>query len=259
MSADHPPPAFEPLSSIELNSATDSVIAGVTLYPSRAEVTRRYTLSVDLNQVKIGGLPSGQRRRCCDVTASTEREHRESLTSAGLTALLRSRQSASDALFRCDQAGDSLQSYITSITVQDLPVAELAGSIEKYGFAGNKVDARHAELSEQLAKLDKDIQEECARLNKRHFENDTLRASVALSLFAETAGDVEMMLIYGVLCASWKARYDIRVDMNANVDTKDAKSPSVAVTFKADFQQSTSEGMVNFTLKWEVVLTSMSG
>jgi hypothetical protein len=59
MSADHPPPAFEPLSSIELNSATDSVIVGVTLYPSRAEVTRRYTLSVKtgLNQVKIGGLP----------------------------------------------------------------------------------------------------------------------------------------------------------------------------------------------------------
>jgi hypothetical protein len=35
------------------------VIVGVTLYPSRAEVTRRYTLSVKtgLNQVKIGGLP----------------------------------------------------------------------------------------------------------------------------------------------------------------------------------------------------------
>lgn len=59
MSTDHPPPPFEPLSSIELTSATDSVIVGVRLYPSRAEVTRRYRLSVKtgLNQVKIGGLP----------------------------------------------------------------------------------------------------------------------------------------------------------------------------------------------------------
>jgi hypothetical protein len=81
--------------------------------------------------------------------------------------------------------------------VQDLPVAELAGSIEEYESAGNKVDARHAELSEQFAKLDKDIQEERARLNERHFENDTPHASVALSLFAETAGDVEMTLVYG--------------------------------------------------------------
>ncbi|KAJ7884203.1 hypothetical protein B0H14DRAFT_2701017 [Mycena olivaceomarginata] len=254
MSADHPPPAFEPLSSIELNSGTDSVIVGVTLYPSRAEVTRHYALSVKtgLNQVKIGGLPSVFDTHSLrasvegaatihDVTASTERERRESLTSAGLTALLRSRQSVSDALFRCDQARDSLQTYITSITARDLPVAELAGSIEEYESAGNKVDARRAELSEQLEKLDKDIQEERARLNKRHFENDTLRASVVLSLFAEAAGDVEMTLIYGVFCASWKARYDIRVDTNTNVDTKDAKSPSVDITFKADVQQSTGE------------------
>jgi septal ring factor EnvC (AmiA/AmiB activator) len=132
-----------------------------------------------------------------DVTASTEHGRSESLTSAGLTALLRSRQSVSDALFRCDQARDSLETYITSITVQNLPVAELAGTIEEYESAGNKVDARHAELSEQLAKLDKDIQEERARLNKHHFEDDTLLASVALSLFAQTAGDVEMTLIYG--------------------------------------------------------------
>ncbi|KAJ7882631.1 mucoidy inhibitor A [Mycena olivaceomarginata] len=251
MSADHPPPAFEPLSSIELNSGTDSVIVGVTLYPSRAEVTRRYALSVKtgLNQVKIGGLPSVFDTRSLrasvegaatihDVTASTERGRRESLTSAGLTALLRSRQSARD----------SLQTYITSITAQALPVAELAGSIEEYESAGIKVDSRRAELSEQLEKLDKDIQEERARLNKRHLENDTLRASVVLSLFAEAAGDVEMTLIYGVFCASWKARYDIRVDTNTNVDTKDAKSPSVAVTFKADVQQSTGEAWTDVPL-----------
>jgi hypothetical protein len=61
-----------------------------------------------------------------------------------------------------------LQTYITSITVQDLPVTELTGSIEEYESVGNKVDARHTELNEQLGKLDKDIQEESARLNKHH-------------------------------------------------------------------------------------------
>jgi septal ring factor EnvC (AmiA/AmiB activator) len=146
-----------------------------------------------------------------DVTASTERGRRESLTSAGLTALLRSRQSVSDALFRCDQARDSLQTYITSITAQALPVAELAGSIEEYESAGIKVDSRRAELSEQVAKLDKDIQEERVRLNKHHFENDTLRASVVLSLFAEAAGDVEMTLIYGAPTDICVARIEYNV------------------------------------------------
>ncbi|KAF7344782.1 hypothetical protein MVEN_01639300 [Mycena venus] len=261
MSADHPPPAFEPPSSIELNSATDSVIVGVTLYPSRAEVTRRYTVSVKtgLNQIKIGGLPrvfdTHSLRASVegaatihDVTALTERGRRQSITSAELTALLQSRQSVCNALFRCKQAGQSLDTYITSISVQGLPVAELAGTIQEYESAGDKVDARRTELNEQLAKLDKDIQEERVRLNKRHFEDDTLSSSVALSLFAETAGDVQMTLIYGVFCASWHARYDIRVDMNANVDTKDAKSPSVAVTFKADVQQSTGEAWTDVRL-----------
>ncbi|KAJ7208926.1 hypothetical protein GGX14DRAFT_453628 [Mycena pura] len=261
MSADHPPPAFEPPSSIELNSARDSVIVGVTLYPSRAEVTRCYTVPVKtgLNQIKIGGLPrvfdTHSLRASVegaatihDVTASTERGRRQSVTSAELTALLQSRQSLYNALFRCNQAGQSLDTYITSISVKGLPAAELAGTIREYESAGDKVDTRRTELNEQLAKLDKDIQEERVRLNKRRVEDDTLSSSVALSLFAKTAEDVQMTLIYGVFCASWHARYDIRVDMNANVDTKEAKSPSVAVTFKADVQQSTGEAWTDVPL-----------
>lgn len=56
---DHPP-AFEPTGSIELQSVADSKIIGVSLYSSRAEITRLYKFSVKTgqNQVNISGLPN---------------------------------------------------------------------------------------------------------------------------------------------------------------------------------------------------------
>jgi hypothetical protein len=54
------PPAFEATSSIELQSIADSKITGVSVYPSRAEVTRLYKFAVRTgqNKVNISGLPN---------------------------------------------------------------------------------------------------------------------------------------------------------------------------------------------------------
>ncbi|KAJ6455473.1 hypothetical protein C8R45DRAFT_1036433 [Mycena sanguinolenta] len=59
MAAEHPP-AFEPTSSIELTSVADSKIISVSLYSSRAEITRlyRFTVKTGQNQVNISGLPN---------------------------------------------------------------------------------------------------------------------------------------------------------------------------------------------------------
>jgi hypothetical protein len=53
------PPAFEP-TSIELQSITDSKIIAVSLYSTRAEITRLYKFVVQTgqNQVYISGLPN---------------------------------------------------------------------------------------------------------------------------------------------------------------------------------------------------------
>lgn len=53
------PPSFEP-HAINLISEKDSKITNVSLYPSRAEVTRTFKLNVNvgLNQANITGLPN---------------------------------------------------------------------------------------------------------------------------------------------------------------------------------------------------------
>lgn len=58
MTTDHPP-AFEP-TSIELQSVTDSKITSVSLYSTRAEITRLFKFAVKTgqNQVNIVGLPN---------------------------------------------------------------------------------------------------------------------------------------------------------------------------------------------------------
>ena len=55
---DHPPP-FQAVNVIELDSVSDSTITGVSVYSSRAEVTRlfKFNIKTGQNQVNISGLP----------------------------------------------------------------------------------------------------------------------------------------------------------------------------------------------------------
>jgi hypothetical protein len=54
------PPSFRLGDAIELDSVEDSKIVGVSVYPSRAEVTRLFNFEVQTgqNQVHINGLPA---------------------------------------------------------------------------------------------------------------------------------------------------------------------------------------------------------
>lgn len=53
------PPSFEP-HAINLVSVQDSKITNVSLYSSRAEITRvfKFSVKVGLNQVNVSGLPN---------------------------------------------------------------------------------------------------------------------------------------------------------------------------------------------------------
>ena len=53
------PPPFQAVNVIELDSVSDSTITGVSVYSSRAEVTRlfKFNIKTGQNQVNISGLP----------------------------------------------------------------------------------------------------------------------------------------------------------------------------------------------------------
>jgi len=54
------PPPFPPNNTIELVSVRDSKIASVSVYSSRAEITRlfKFDVKAGLNHVSVSGLPS---------------------------------------------------------------------------------------------------------------------------------------------------------------------------------------------------------
>ncbi|KAJ6624385.1 hypothetical protein B0H10DRAFT_2430916 [Mycena sp. CBHHK59/15] len=211
------PPAFEPASVIELQSVVDSKIVGVSLYSSRAEITRLYKFAVKTGQNQLPELET----------------------------LLKKREVTANALARCEKCIASLQQYLDSLTVEHLEVSKLENVIENYDAAGEKLDTKKMELNAQLKSIDTEITFERARIATPQ-ENDILRVKASIGVFAETAGNVEIALIYAVPRATWKAFYDIRVDM-------EAKQDPITLIYKAAITQSTGEASLPSITSWEDV------
>ncbi|KAJ7119770.1 hypothetical protein C8R44DRAFT_706692 [Mycena epipterygia] len=241
-----PPPAFEPTGSIELQSITDSKITGVSLYSSRAEITRLYKFAVKTgqNQVNISGLPNILEAESLrvegrgaatihDVTVSQAKGEHAPTSSPELTELLNKRQKTANALARCEKSVVALEQYLSSLTVEHLEVSKLESVMENYESAGEKLDARKSDLTEQLRTIDADIALEKVRIAVPH-ENDKLRVKAAIGVFAQAGGDVEIALIYAVPWATWTAFYDIRVDMSTKEDP-------ITLIYKAAITQNTGE------------------
>ncbi|KAJ7657604.1 hypothetical protein B0H17DRAFT_1097651 [Mycena rosella] len=204
MTTDHPP-AFEATSSIELQSVTDSKITSVSLYSTRAEITR-----YGQNQVNIAGLPNALEAGRCgavegrgaatihDVTVSTAKGEHIPTSSPKLVELLSGREKKVNALTGARGAG-SLEQYLGSLTVEHLEVSKLENVLEGYEAAGEKLDARKAEMTEDLGRIDAEIAAERALIAVPH-ENNKLRTKAAIGI----------ALIYAVPFATWTAFYDIR-------------------------------------------------
>ncbi|KAJ7268023.1 hypothetical protein C8J57DRAFT_1450382 [Mycena rebaudengoi] len=232
------PPAFEPTSSVDLQSVVDSKIIGVSLYSSRAEITRLYKFEVKTgqNQVNISGLPNVLEAESLrvegrgaatihDVTVSSAKGVHIPTTSPELTVLLRKKAKISSALARCEKSLASLEQYLGSLTVQHLEVSKLENVMDNYDSTGGKLDDKKAEIAVP-------------------HENDKLRVKAAINVFAQAAGNVEIALIYAVPLASWKAFYDIRVDM-------DSSANPIKLIYKAGVTQSTGESWDDVPLQLE--------
>ncbi|KAJ7776830.1 hypothetical protein DFH07DRAFT_797936 [Mycena maculata] len=218
MTADHPP-AFQPAASIELQSGADSKIIGVSLYSSRAEITRLYKFAVRTgqNQVSISGLPNileaefpqveGRGAATIhDVTVSTTKGEHVPTTSPELAALSDKREEIANTLERCQ-----------NISIRSLFNTSMCPSWKRCWKTTIPPEENCRPYVEQLRVIDDDVALERARITVPH-ENDKLRGRVAIGVFAETAGDVEIALVYVVPSATWTTFYDIRVDMNTKED-----------------------------------------
>ncbi|KAJ7788180.1 hypothetical protein B0H14DRAFT_2949554 [Mycena olivaceomarginata] len=237
------PPPFEP-SKIELKSIADSKIIAVSLYSTRAEITRLFKFAVKTgqNQVHIAGLPNVLETESLRVEGRGAGEHVPT-SSAKLSELLKTREKTASALTRCEKALTSLEQYLGSLTVQHLEVSHLDKVLEQYDSTGGRLDSKKVELTEELRRLDTEISNERALITVPH-EDSKLRMQAAIGVFAESEGPVEIALIYAVPYATWTAFYDIRVNM-------DTKENPVTLIYKAAVKQSTGESWDDVPLQLE--------
>ncbi|KAF7360581.1 hypothetical protein MVEN_00789400 [Mycena venus] len=232
------PPPFEP-TSVELQSIADSKIISVSLYPTRAEITRLYKFASSMVKTRVEGRGAATIH---DVTLSMV-DKPVSNSSPKLEELWDTRETVADSLTRCDLALSSVRQYLGSLTVQNLAVSQLESVLEQYETTGARLDARKAELSRELKRIDAEIKAERAQ-GKIPPGQNKLRNKATIGVFAQTAGDVEIALIYAVPLASWMAFYDIRVDM-------DTKETPVKLIYKAAVKQNTGESWDNVPLQLE--------
>ncbi|KAF5360523.1 hypothetical protein D9756_004506 [Leucocoprinus leucothites] len=249
------PPSFEP-TTVELTSVSDGKITNISLYSSRAEVTRVFRLEVrvGLNQVNISGLPNALdqnslkvegagRATIHDVTISDLPAIDKPTTSDRLEELLRKRKNTEQAIDRCSLAIKALETYLGTLNVKDVGVAEVANIVKTYQTTGEGLDDELNRLRDELAKIDSETDSERQKLTGPA-ENQQLRKKVAVGVFADSAEEVEIKLVYGVQRASWKALYDVRVDMHA-------KEKPVELTYKASIIQNTGEDWKDVELTLE--------
>ncbi|KAJ6569568.1 hypothetical protein B0H19DRAFT_1136043 [Mycena capillaripes] len=249
------PPAFEP-STVELQSLLDSKIIAVSLYSTRAEITRllKFAVKAGQNQVQITGLPNVLEQESLrvegrgaatihDVTVSTAKGEHVPTSSPELVELLDTREKTANALTRCEKTLASLEQYMATLNVQHLEVSRLDNLLEHYESTGARQDAKKAELTKEMRRLDTEISAERTRIAVPH-TNNQLRIQATIGVFAQAAGDVEIALIYAVPKATWTAFYDIRVDM-------DTKENPVTLIYKAAVKQSTGESWDDVPLQLE--------
>ncbi|KAF8961396.1 hypothetical protein BDZ97DRAFT_1759956 [Flammula alnicola] len=203
----------DPINVVDLNSVDDSTIKSVHLYPTRAQITRAFKLNVRAgqNRVVISYLPNvvdSQSLRVegrgpatiLGVSSSTMERGKPQQTSPRLDELNAKKAKVKNALSRCKKARKALDNYIGKIDIQHLDVSKLGEAMDVYDTTEEKWDDK----------------------------------IVVIALSATLGAEIMIDLTYDVARATWKAAYDIRVDMqNPSMPAK--------VIYKAIITQQTGE------------------
>lgn len=248
------PPSFQ-RNTIDLVSVNDSRITRVSLYSSRAEITRvfRFEIKAGFNQVNISGLPNVLDKNSFNVQGTTPATiHDVTIsnlpvlarpTSDKLEELLRKKNKTEKAIDRCTLAINSLQTYLGTLDVKDVGVSEIANAITTYQTTGEGLDDELIRLRDELDKTESEVALERESLTG-HMENQQLRKRASIGVSADGTGEVEIKLTYGVHRASWSALYDIQVDPHT-------EGAPVELTYKASIVQTTGEDWKDIELTLE--------
>ncbi|KAF8799602.1 hypothetical protein BYT27DRAFT_7149586 [Phlegmacium glaucopus] len=252
---DEPPP-FQAVNVIELDSVTDSTITSVSVYSSRAEITRlfKFNITTGQNQLNVSGLPKvldpdslrveGRGVATIHgVTISTIVPPPCPTSSDTLKELLDKKRRTEKATERAKKSLAALETYLGSLKIEHLDATNLRQVVNNYDTAAEELDNRIAELEDVLAETNEAIEVEKARLSGP-VGNANLNLKVSIGVFADFEGEVKIALIYAVQSATWNAGYDIRVDMKA-------KDKPVTLTYKGGITQNTGEDWKDVPLTLE--------
>ncbi|KAF7439911.1 hypothetical protein PC9H_000248 [Pleurotus ostreatus] len=267
------PPSFDAVNVLELRTADVSKILKVSVYTNLAEITRLYKFKVKTgqNQVKINGLPDLMDSDSLRVEArgpasiqgvSTGPTPTPPVptTSQELKKLQKEKRLVENAIERCKASIAALRSYVSSVSADRVPSENLGQLLQHCETEGERLASKLLELEDKLTTSDAAIEAEQKRLSGAD-EVDTveykldgsdgpgklyLGLTASIGLFANEEGDVELTLIYAVHQATWRAGYDVRVDMQA-------KDTPVVLTYKAIIHQTTGESWTDVPLTLETV------
>ncbi|KDQ13203.1 hypothetical protein BOTBODRAFT_33813 [Botryobasidium botryosum FD-172 SS1] len=232
---------------VKLVSADVSTITNVSLYGSRAEIMRvaKLDLKAGQNRVTITGLPGvmlGKTLRVegrgsatiHDVTISTTPSNEESFPE--LEALKNEKKIIESSQYRVSKRLEALESFLTTLSAKDNSIAQVTEVLTGYETEAAALQNQSYDLDRRLTELDRRIGEEENRFRTQS-PSGKLNKQVTVAIFARAEGSVELVLIYAVSRATWRAAYDTRV---TTANTKDDSTP-VDLIYKALINQSTGE------------------
>lgn len=133
--------------------------------------------------------------------------------------------------------GAIIAEYSKTLSGKDTSSAQLEGFLDVYGARQAKLNERRTSLNDQLAVIEKEIDDKSVSLNVD--EQSVLLRGVRLTIvvLAEGDGEAELSLTYLVSQAWWNPQYDLRADI-----ASDSKSDStVTVHYRASISQKTGE------------------
>ena len=103
---------------------------------------------------------------------------------------------AKNTLERCKKALKAIDTYVDKLDVENLDISKLGEAMNIYDSTGEKWEERIILVKKEIASLDEKIDEEKLRLEKK-IGNKKLRTQVVVGLYTESAGEVEITVIYG--------------------------------------------------------------
>ncbi|KAF9258853.1 hypothetical protein L218DRAFT_709110 [Marasmius fiardii PR-910] len=234
---------------------SESRISGVSLYSSGlAEITRSCKLSLKKgqNHVEIPWLPwvmdtqslrvEGRGPAIIQDVNLTENSVEKKESTPKLDDLTLKKTRVEKAQKRCKKAIGSLEAFLGTLNAQYTRTGDLPTVLSDYEAAAGQLDDKLLEIEQELKQIDEEIEKE--KENLAGSFNVDLGRRASIGLVADADCDVELILIYAVTGATWKAGYDIRVDTSG-------KDKPVSFIYKAIVSQSTRESWENVPLTLE--------